>query len=730
MTENLFLNTLAFEFPKEPKTFYFSDTDCENVSLTKLSHQLFPFNIQEIFPHIKNSDTLYTSFEKEIEGFKPLLINFSTDNFALVKRYYNREIKLFFSKRNFLVEPTFIKDNQVWLRANDTNTKTIKDCIVYDRFTLKINFNHFTNTPELVLSYDRQAKVYKKSVAAFLSEHEDANEDIFAENTTTSNPSKLLNKVVYVQYVGKDKKRQNQQVFKYSKLCEFTERGEQVDYNNVFPIINNDLGAFLGYETEEENNPYLNKNRYTKYIPKIFGFKKKFLEIDEFKSIIPIVDDFTSVTAGTTNRESKKLIFGKGNSDTNVIDVVPQRGVNNGPFSQPRHNNIQLFFIVPNVHKQHAQPLLEKLRNGYKLFKGLSAYLGIHFTTANGFSIVFDNINNPIPEIETKIYNRIFDPNVKYLAIYLTPVSKHAKQKEQRTIYYKVKELLLKWNIASQCIETDKMQEVLNYDSRKNAGNFAYTLQNIAIAINAKLGGTPWRIAVPLYRELIVGVGAFKHTDINTQYIGSAFSFDNTGTFNSFEYFQKDELLELAGSIEEAIIQYKNTIQKPERLIIHYYKDMREDEVEVIENTLFNLNLDIPVFVVTINKTESEDIIVFDDNFNEKMPYSGRFVNLGNNTYLLCNNTRYENDTRKIEGFPFPVKLKIKCPSDHTLLNPTTINGLIDQVYQFSRIYWKSVKQQNLPVTIKYPEMVAQIAPYFSGGAIPPNIGKDNLWFL
>ena len=40
------------------------------------------------------------------------------------------------------------------------------------------------------------------------------------------------------------------------------------------------------------------------------------------------------------------------------------------------------------------------------------------------------------------------------------------------------------------------------------------------------------------------------------------------------------------------------------------------------------------------------------------------------------------------------------------------------------------VKQQNLPVTIKYPEMVAQIAPHFNGGDIPSNIGNDNLWFL
>jgi len=43
-------------------------------------------------------------------------------------------------------------------------------------------------------------------------------------------------------------------------------------------------------------------------------------------------------------------------------------------------------------------------------------------------------------------------------------------------------------------------------------------------------------------------------------------------------------------------------------------------------------------------------------------------------------------------------------------------------------LYWKSLRQQNVPVTIKYPEMVAEIAPNFDG-EIPP-YGKQILWFL
>lgn len=157
---------------------------------------------------------------------------------------------------------------------------------------------------------------------------------------------------------------------------------------------------------------------------------------------------------------------------------------------------------------------------------------------------------------------------------------------------------------------------------------------------------------------------------------------------------------------------------------------MSQKEFEPIEKTLYNLGIpDIPVYVVAINKTESEDYVIFDKEFKQRMPESGTYVNISDNTYLLCNNTRYGATHKAHEGYPFPVKLKITCSDKSLLHDIKNVKELIDQVYQFSRIYWKSVKQQNLPVTVKYPEMVAQIAPHFNGTEIP-EAGKDTLWFL
>lgn len=73
--ENLFLNTLKFEFPAEPVTFYFSDTDLADAHFTYLkSSALFPVGIRDIFPNLKNNDTLYTLFTKQVNGVNGVIL--------------------------------------------------------------------------------------------------------------------------------------------------------------------------------------------------------------------------------------------------------------------------------------------------------------------------------------------------------------------------------------------------------------------------------------------------------------------------------------------------------------------------------------------------------------------------------------------------------------------------------------------------------------------------------
>ena len=97
---------------------------------------------------------------------------------------------------------------------------------------------------------------------------------------------------------------------------------------------------------------------------------------------------------------------------------------------------------------------------------------------------------------------------------------------------------------------------------------------------------------------------------------------------------------------------------------------------------------------------------------------------------MLFNNTRYETTSSTTDREQlFPVKISFFSLQAELVEDPETINQLLDQVNQLSRMYWKIVSQQNLPVTIKYPEMVAEIFPYFSQNKLP-DFGKESLWFL
>ena len=92
------------------------------------------------------------------------------------------------------------------------------------------------------------------------------------------------------------------------------------------------------------------------------------------------------------------------------------------------------------------------------------------------------------------------------------------------------KRTLAQKRCSSQVIDPEK---VITNDK------YHFSLPNIAIAILAKLNGTPCDWTPSSKNELIVGVGAFKHSEVDVQYIGSAFSFSNTGNSTALNAFRR-----------------------------------------------------------------------------------------------------------------------------------------------------------------------------------------------
>ena len=67
--ESLFLNAIRFQFPEDPKTFYFLHTT-DRINFPFLTHHNKPIELEEAFPDFKNSDKIYSTFEVETNGFK------------------------------------------------------------------------------------------------------------------------------------------------------------------------------------------------------------------------------------------------------------------------------------------------------------------------------------------------------------------------------------------------------------------------------------------------------------------------------------------------------------------------------------------------------------------------------------------------------------------------------------------------------------------------------------
>lgn len=696
MAQNLTFNVLTFSHPSEEYEFHFSSEEIEDSY--RVHHSLVP---SEVINHFGQQEHYYTQYSSNGNGLyavikkskstyiqsdecedKYVKVPNTAFSSSLIKRYYILQIHNYFKSIGVMVKPNFIDDLEVWLPVQINNAAYN----FFEKYLIKVQFALVTNKPELQITYEGQSKVFKKSIL-----------DMMAQVA-----SDCFNWVIY-----------ENNLYRFEELSEEAKR----NYNKVFPVLNFDIRDALRLPTEspDRSNPYI------KYKTHITFFFNTYLNTEGFKKVIPIdCNAFIPVkelNIGTVTENTNILLFGD-----NKQHIVPYKGMDaNGPLETPKVNRIQFFYIFHINHKSQVELLNGFLEKGMHSYKGMYNFAKVPFNTEAGFSIAFKDLNNPIPEIEEAIRKRNFKPDVQYIAIYVSPHSKNSSNKQHKSIYYKLKELLLKRSITSQTIEAQKIKDDKYY---------AYSLNNISIAVLAKLNGVPWRLNVKPKNELIVGVGAFKNVDTDVQYIGSAFSFTNSGRFNSFDCFMKNQVDELAGSIIQAVKDYV-AVQNPlTRLVIHFYKQMNSRELEVIEKSLYKLGLKIPVFIVTINKTESQDIVAFDNSWSDLMPESGTFINIGHGRYLLFNNTRYPKATfSPSDGFPFPIKLYINCSNPELEKDYKTIKELLDQVYQFSRMYWKSVRQQNLPVTIKYPEMVAEMFPHFEGNEIP-DFGKDNLWFL
>ena len=626
---------------------------------------------------------------------------------GFLKKYCTRRLTLHFQSLGFPCRTNFVSDTEVWIKA----LSPYANCTGYRVITLRVQFDAGEKTPELLVIAGEIRSVYNNAVT----------DPVFSEMD-----DKWIETVVY-----------KTEIMKYRYLSDDARR----NLSEVFPCLNPPLKQLLGipYTAPDKGN------RYVKFLHEAEQFKNEYLLNSDLSGVFEIASDWKKAMPQYFETEELiKMSFGTG-THTQPKYGLPQFGP-----AELLDDQVVFFFIGHVDDKPLAWTINDYFLGKYSTeFKGINGYLHLKYETEPKSSIWFTDKHNPLPEIKSalkaKLENQESDSQKRYVAIYLSPHSKYGSSPAEHKIYYQVKEHLLSCGIVSQVVEAGKAwgkgrpllpkTDSDKHDKAKLAKGFHYSFANIAVAIYAKLGGIPWSFGKQASDELVIGVSAYTNSQLG-KYLGSAFSFTNEGRFQGFECFSNTQLIQLAGSIKLALM--KSTQENPaiKRLIIHFYKKLSYDEIKPIQKALSELQLQIPVVVVTVNKTFSEDLVGFDLSVNHLMPASGHYLRIDKDRYLLYNNQLNKGVTdipADREGYPFPLKISIQQyepgSNEAKPLSEEDVVPVMQQLCRFSILYWKSVSRQWLPVTLRYPEMLAQIAPHFKYKDWG-ELGNESLWFL
>jgi uncharacterized protein (UPF0297 family) len=243
----------------------------------------------------------------------------------------------------------------------------------------------------------------------------------------------------------------------------------------------------------------------------------------------------------------------------------------------------------------------------------------------------------------------------------------------------------------------------------------------------AKCGGIPWKLAKPRYNQLTIGFN-IKPNKMGNSYLGSAVFFDNEGIIREVNGYKEGNLNTICDSLQQAIDKYKKDNEEIlNKVVIHFYKSLSNKEVRKIEQIIKDtLSKDSVFAIVEINDTKTSTELGFDLSYESYMPQSGTYFKLKPNEYLLFNNLRYwGKPMNPINQEELPIKLRIYDP-----FNSFDHHELISQVYEFSRMYWKSLKQKAQPVTITYSKLIAEFMSEFEGGIPDNEVAKKRVWFI
>ena len=260
-----------------------------------------------------------------------------------------------------------------------------------------------------------------------------------------------------------------------------------------------------------------------------------------------------------------------------------------------------------------------------------------------------------------------------------------------RSPYYLTKAKLLNQRLLTQDLTIEvlrKNEDIINND--------------IALNVYSKLGGIAWTIekSEKDISELIIGIGSTTD-DSGERIIGFANVFDYNGTYLVGDCSQLSTMNEYAKNLEKYLIDTltqafdKQGLLEGDkiRLLFHLFKEpSRKYELEAIGNALKHFKT-YAIQYGLVHLSYNHNFRIF-RNQGHDTPNRGTFIQLSNWQALL----HVGNSSAT------PIQVRLDKRSDYK-----DIYEITRQVFYFTRLSHRSFIPANIPVTIKYPNLMARM---------------------
>jgi hypothetical protein len=287
--------------------------------------------------------------------------------------------------------------------------------------------------------------------------------------------------------------------------------------------------------------------------------------------------------------------------------------------------------------------------------------------------------------------------------------------------------------IPSQIITKEKFQA---------QDQIQWILENIALQIYAKIGGTPWTVMSSSPRdELVLGVSRALDRQRNFV-VGfvTLFTYDGDYQFlyslspKPTEWSKLDEYRDaLANLIVEAFEEYTQQQGQPTSLVIHICKRPgKYREIAAVEQALQTIGNHIPYALVHLN--DDSNYRLFDTSHQTYIPESGIKVNLSPRSALLLLDGRppdAQSGIRRKPGVPRVLEVTMDHRSTMAI---DRFPDVVQQVFEFARVNWRGFNAQAIPATLNYSYLVARLVAEIGAqnwnAIASAGVLRDKAWFL